>query len=85
VGLRVEKAIGGWRNNTRNCVIFTSTKYYLRNETKEKWTAETRITHGAGYKCYGILVGRLEGNGLLGRTRRRRNRISEEMFYEGVS
>jgi hypothetical protein len=81
----VEKVIGGWRKNTRSGVIFTFTKYYLRNETTEKWTGETRLTHGVGYKCYGILVGRLEGNSSLGRPRRRWKRMSEEIFHEGVN
>jgi hypothetical protein len=38
-----------------------------------------------GYKFYGILVGRHEGNGSLGRFRRRRKRMSEEIFHEGVN
>jgi len=77
----VEKAIGGWRRLIQE----ERRKYYLPSETKEKLTGETRITHGVGYKCYGILVGRHEGSGSLGRPRRRRKRMSEEIFHEGVN
>jgi len=56
-----------------------------RQDRTHKWTGRTGLTNCVGYKCYGILVGRLEGNSLLGRPRRRWKRMSEEIFHEGVN